>query len=289
MKKIFKFIYMRKIFLISILVILCTVSFAQFFDMRSSWSIIETNLFDDSYGVVRTYNIEGDTIINDLTYGKLFCDNVYYCSLRESGGRVFAKFQEIETDLLVYDFNWSPNDTLFHQVSYDLDSLYVQAILGESIDSVLLMDGRYYKCLKNFLGEITIISGIGDTHGFFYSTFELPTNGSKFSMIRFSIGGVLVYCNSEYDNCGEGDVNEITTNDLAFNVFPNPANQVVTIEFYHDCFKKIEVYDTKGIVVYSRFMYNGMNHIDLDELSKGEYIIVVSNSDNKLSAKLIVK
>ena len=53
--------------------------------------------------------------------------------------------------------------------------------------------------------------------------------------------------------------------------------------------KKIEEYDTKGIVVYSRFMYNGMNHIDLDELSNGEYIIVVSNSDNKLSAKLIVK
>lgn len=260
----------------------------QSFDMRSSWSVIETNLFDDSYQVVRAYKIDGDTVISNSVYGKVLCDNIYYCSVRESEGNVYAKFPDIDTELLVYDFNWNPNDTLYHQVAYDLDSLYVQAILGETIDSILLINGRYYKCIRNLYGEATIINGIGDTRGFFFSTFELPSNGCQFSLLRFNIGNELVYCNSEYDNCNENNINEITTNGAMLSIFPNPASNSISIDIekeYTDL--TIEIIDETGRVVYSR---NDLeNPISLDNFVTGIYFVRLQVDGDVTTKKIVVE
>ena len=57
-----------KILIISILLFTVQTAKSQFFDKKSSWIEITTNLFDDAYSKINTYEIDGDTLIEGKKY-----------------------------------------------------------------------------------------------------------------------------------------------------------------------------------------------------------------------------
>ncbi|MFW5701051.1 MAG: T9SS type A sorting domain-containing protein [Cyclobacteriaceae bacterium] len=275
--------------LILILILFAQGVNGQVFDKNSNWSIITTNRFDDAYYEITTYKLEGDTTINDLEYYKVLKNDNFYCALRESNNKVYAFFSDFDSELLIYDFNWSPNDTLYHQVSYEPDSMYIQTILGNTIDSIQLLDEKYYKCVRDYSGDISIIRGIGDIRGFFISTFELPLDGSQFALLCFNIGEILVYRNPEYNYCNPSSLNNIIDSELKFNVYPNPSNHSVTIELLQNNIDTLSIFDTKGCLI-NKYSVSGKNIIETQNLSKGVYIIIASSTNNqKTSTKIIIK
>ena len=203
----------NKLSIIIALLLFSTIAQAQItepiFSKKSSWTVITANSI---YGTLKvtTYKIDGDTLIGDQNYSKLYADNNYYCALRETeDNRVYTYFSEDFVypagEYLTYDFDWYPGKTLYIQIPNDdsIDSI-AYVVLGNSIDSIQLLDGKYYQYINlgnlGDLGPFKLIRGIGDTF-FPFRPFELPTNGNRYALLCFYIDDTLVYSNPNFNYC----------------------------------------------------------------------------------------
>jgi hypothetical protein len=75
--------------------------------------------------------------------------------------------------------------------------------------------------------------------------------------------------------------------DIAFNLYPNPSNGMVTIESSSDF--RMDFYDSKGSLVYTRMLIKGSNTIILD-LNSGLYFWKGSDNHNQLkTGKLVIE
>ncbi len=74
--------------------------------------------------------------------------------------------------------------------------------------------------------------------------------------------------------------NNIIKNDL-FSVFPNPANNNLTVQLEELDNSNIEIYDTKGSLLYEEHLYENTLNIDISKLSKGVYFIKINNITSK--------
>ena len=298
---------------ILILILLFTVQMvkSQSFDKKSSWAVITTNMFDDTFSEISTYEVDSDTLIGGKSYSKLLRDNNFYSALRETENhKIYVYFPNLDRELLVYDFDWQPNKTLYEETIYLNEDcvnnedcmanpdcfnspgchLHVQTILENDIDSIQLLDGKYYKCVKNYADEVSLIRGIGDTRGFFISTFDLPTNGNKYALLCFYIDDILVYSNPNFSYCNTSSINVVTNNDSKIKVYPNPSNNIVTVEFLESLnVGTFKVFDTKGSLI-KIYEVKGKSTIEIKNLSKGTYVYSANLKNNqKLSGKIIIK
>ena len=287
-----KVIAMKTKVLILILLFTVQIVKSQSFDKKSSWTIITTNLFDDTFSEISTYKVGSDTLIGGKSYSKLLRNNNFYSALRETeDNKIYAYFSYLNRELLVYDFDWHPNKTLYHQTSYE-DNI-IQAVLGNSIDSIQLLDSKYYKCVRNHIGELGLIRGIGDTRGFFMSTFELPGDGSKFALLCFHINDILVYLNPKYSDCNGNiisSINIVADNESKIKVYLNPLNSTVIVEFLEnfkvDTFK---LFDIKGSLI-GEYNVNCKSKIEIQNLVQGMYVYsAILKNNQKLSGKIIIK
>ena len=282
---------------ILVLILLFTVQQvvkSQSFDKKSSWKEVTTNVMDDTFFEINTYKIDGDTLIGDKSYSKIFRNNKFFSALRETeDNKIYAYFPNFK-EYLVYDFDWYLNKTLYCQTSY-ADN-YVQAVLGNSIDSIQLLDGKYYKCVKNHTGEVSLIRGIGNTLGFFILTFSLPTNGDKYALLCFHIDDELIYLNPKYSDCNGTLIDtgihriETTDNDSKIKLYSNSSNDIVTVEFLEnlttDAFK---IFDIKGSLI-RIYEVKGKNKIEIKNLEKGTYLYsAITKNNQNLSGKIIIK
>ena len=285
---------MKKLLLITcFLAVLCFQGKAQFFDKKSSWTIITTNLFDDEFFTISTYKVKGDTLIEDKSYSKIFKDGNFHSALRETeDNKIYVYFPDFNRELLIYDFDWYPGKTLYCQTLYE-DTNVVQAVLGSNIDSVQLLDGKYYKYVKNYFGEIGLIRGIGDTRGFFISTFVLPANGNQYALLCFYMDDELVYLNPKYSDCN-GDlinsINVVTDNKSKVKLYPNPSNNNVTVEFQGNLnVDAFEIFDMKGSLI-KTYKVCEKHKIEVQNLAKGTYVYsAILKNNRKLSGKIIIK
>jgi len=177
------------------------------FSKKSSWTIITTNLFDSTFLEIDTYTIDGDTLIEGKNYSKIYRNNKFYSALRETeNNRIYIYWSnEYPADeYLTYDFEWYPNKTLYFQYPYmGIIKTAVQAVLGSSIDSIQLLDGKYYQYVNigtTSFGPKLLIRGIGDNF-FPFGPFQVPSNGNQYALLCFYIDGKLVYSNPYFNNC----------------------------------------------------------------------------------------
>jgi len=87
-------------------------------------------------------------------------------------------------------------------------------------------------------------------------------------------------------------VNESSAGDNTFNIFPNPANGVVSINSHNGQPYYIELYNENGQKMYSEFFNTAgtfVNHLNLSALSKGFYYLKIQNGENSISKKLIIQ
>jgi len=282
---------------ILILILLFTVQLAnaQTFDKKSSWVEVRTSMFDETFFELTTYKVGCDTLINSKNYSKIFRNDKFYVALRETeDNQIYVHFPNSRfIEVLVYDFDWYPNKELYFQRTYNMGptpdpstpNYYRCAILGNEIDSVLLLNGKYYQYVHLY-GSIELIKGIGRTSGFLHDITPLPTDGSQYALLYFYINGVLVYRNPYFDPTG---INNTTDNVSEIKIYPNSSNHAVSVEIPANLnVETFSIFDTRGLLI-KTYNISGKTTLEIKNLAKGVYMYVaILKNKQKLSGKIII-
>jgi hypothetical protein len=87
------------------------------------------------------------------------------------------------------------------------------------------------------------------------------------------------------------DIQQISVNEDAFNVFPNPANNHMRIKtnIKHDATAKLSIYSEDGKLILMFTTVSDDMNIDISDLSSGYYIVELVSADNIFRKKLIVQ
>ena len=112
----------KNLILLLFLIIHAVIVKSQVFDKNSNWSFITTNLLDDAFLKITHYKVDGDTLIGEKKYMKLFVNDNFSAALRETEDtEIYAYFPHIEKDLLAYDFNWEEGKELKYQHTENME------------------------------------------------------------------------------------------------------------------------------------------------------------------------
>jgi hypothetical protein len=240
------------------------------------------------------YYCNGDTIINDTAYNMLYYKgygappwydvNVsgYIGLIRNDSinKKVIVKDYNIigyyyGTCFVLYDFNLNIGDTFRDH--------YGPPSVVNSIDSVMYC-GEYHKRYNysnSWESQGFLIEGIGSKHGLIPSSANFGTSTLSCYGERNSI-----FC----DTCLTPSVSMINENtNIDFYFYPNPSSGKVNIQIPQQFGK------TKTLALYNCIgelqlvQSDHISEIDISNLKRGLYYIVLTNFDNETLTRKIIK
>lgn len=308
---------MKKIVLISFLIMLCTVSFAQlryfFPDSNACFSAGEFKFW-----------FNGDTTINELKYKKVYMqyhDSIpdfdrasYYSSVREDtlAEKIYMFAFGDTVERLIYDFTLREGDSVrvsnfCPELCYtpEWENLNICPVpVVERVDSILIGDS-YRKRLvlskndpySDQWFELCWIEGIGSSNGPFTPLESCTVDtGFIFPLLCVHIDGELVYqpysevegwdvCYPHEGSGGFGMFNAQTMGSIS--VFPTVADDILKIEHSDvlDNGYKYSIYNIWGEQISDGKLDSDM--INVSNLESGMYMIVLYKSDKVYSGRFI--
>jgi len=136
----------------------------------------------------------------------------------------------------------------------------------------------------------TRILDTGDTAG---SDYTFVNSADSFSIAWASSGSASTNVANHGANKGFAMANQVLSNDsftlAGFKMYPNPAVDLIAIELPSN-FQTVnaKIFDMMGKQLLNKELHPLRNKINVSELSKGNYIIILSSGNNQLSTKLII-
>ena len=87
---------------------------------------------------------------------------------------------------------------------------------------------------------------------------------------------------------------EITTginefSDVQFRMFPNPANETVTVEISENGQAIVEFYDTTGRMVMAKLLTPGRHRLEIAHLRAGNYTVVIHQNEKSMTRQLTIQ
>jgi len=172
-------------------------------------------------------------------------------------------------------YAWGASNTLFEKEGSDIDN-YTALLTGDFIPSE--NDWRTHKVyIGNLKGEDGVL---------FMFEFDVSSGN------RIYIDNVNFGCNSR-SLVGE---NELISNTINFNIYPNPTNNDANISFSsNDDENTIFISDVTGKLIASKEYKNSnktrttVSEITGTNLNKGVYFVTVKNQSSTKTEKLIIK
>jgi len=184
--------------LLSILIILCIAGnvYAQwdapYFPTGMSWQerVLDFNSGEPEWGVVETFEIGTDTIINGLTYKQVRRDGqLEPIWVREQGNIVWLLTNASPNELKLYDFNWDSQQEItldYFKINVNDGShqLCTKKFNTNNVATTFL-NGTKVQYYREYISRTTI-RGIGDV-------IDLP----RFGCIHYPHDCLLGYCEPE--------------------------------------------------------------------------------------------
>lgn len=236
------------------------------------------------------YTLNGDTIVNNVSFIKIFKDDQLYGLLREFEKRIYYipiinefswnSFEEI----ILYDFNLEIGDAYNLQQlnNQGTDTIYYESTVT-GIDSILLNNGEWRKRIKltnwgNFCSPLYWIEGIGGS--------EHPIHIINFCNDFTSEIACLEINNEEIlgQNCQKLETSIYSVNDFNLKIYPNPTYSEIIIDTDENI-TNFEIYDLTG-----KQIINGIierNLINVNNLKNGIYILKLRNNEKYVNLKFI--
>ena len=130
-----------------------------------------------------------------------------------------------------------------------------------------------------------------------FNSYQWSTSNTTQTYTANSSGNYCVTV-TDANNCSASDCayvefsvgvkNDIHAND--FNLYPNPSNGIVTIEFkdLHSV-NNFAILDITGKVILNKKIYSNKETFDLSFLSKGIYIIQISDIKSTSANRLVIE
>jgi hypothetical protein len=276
---------------------------AQTLDPVSEWRV-DAFIFDPGYYDNTYYKdfIDGDTIINNLEYYKVFrsgykitewkspgwltyFEHSFHGFIREQNNK-WHTFYQGQDEILV-DFTLNVGDTVVNAFTPS----YGRFLVVTAIDSVII-DGEYKKRLHlngyEVLGAEYIIEGIGQSTGLFENMLFFEKGSS---LVCFAKEGNSLWGASTEECDLAVNINENRGNTDPCEVFPNPAKDF-TLLTIPSGLKNVtcKLIDLVGGIVYQKsFESPSTNKILLTTYHSGVYLAVIESNSSKQSVKLIIK
>jgi hypothetical protein len=237
---------------------------------------------------------DGDTVINDQMYsrlfqnkfilippGEFFTDTIvreYIGAIRNADNRlVIFRSAFSDTAAIIYDFNLSIGDTIYGEV----DNFIINGI--DSVEYCGIYHKRYIQQLNGGSYDETLIEGIGFSNGILGYFYPFDNGGENTRVLE---------CYMEKDNqecpACENLLN-VTPRSLCTEVYPIPTNNNIIIKSVKQIIQ-IRLLNIFGSQVFNR-EYN--NQLIIEEsiaaLSPGIYIIELFFSDSSRTAVHIIR
>ena len=272
--------------------------YVPFPDSNAVWSEIHWKSYFDPpprwvYNQYALFN--EDTVINDITYHKLYHTNSATEITRENslciGGiredslkRVFVNssiFQVVPeiAEVLIYDFSLSEGDTLYNEYSKEIcTSCFGIFEIVADIDTVKIHNDYRKVITFNNPNAVTWIEGIGSLQGLLQCWPDWPTNGISTELVCMHQNDILLYYypgtdEIPYENCIPSFVVDgfpiLANTDIK--IYPNPVNGE-TVYFENLDFETLELFDLEGKLIMKETI-KGFNIFELKIpcLSPGVY------------------
>lgn len=146
-------------------------------------------------------------------------------------------------------------------------------------------DKIYISRCDNTLGVINFPNNLGTACNYIDSVINISPAVNNTSLPMFIAG--YNYTNNKIPNCIFTSVDNSLLISNELKVYPNPFNEIFTIELPDKETFSLLVYDVMGRKVYERKNSNGTVKVDCSTFSKGIYFVQARNEKNILTYKLI--
>ncbi len=276
------------------------------------WTGNQCSYFSSS-GMIYKTGMFGDTLINTLSYKKIYGSTdfhfnlstaSYLCALRESGKKVYYIKDGNVTESLLYNFNLDVGDTA--KIKNIMGS-YV-ALKVDSIDQVMVNGQPRKRWTFNANGSFHTkeywIEGIGSNFGLLWPLLSISDN--IYSLLCVSSEGTVIYhdqsiannfiCfqvpNYDCDAFVSTSVQEREASQLTTCVFPNPFSAQATLTTNQELTDaELVMYDVTGREVYRlNRLYGTEITLYNTHLARGSYYYKLTERHKLLSkGKLIIE
>jgi hypothetical protein len=301
---------MKTIALASVILILTRSISAQNISVTDSLNRWNIGLNCVSEEPINPYNrwssyfvkIEGDTLMNEWHYKKLFhcadstCINKSFKSfIREDSGKIFLADKTRE--LILYDFNLKQGDSLIMYFLWDdrnstpvfiqIDSVKTDIFQGKIERIVQYVTVRDYNYREYSFNDV-FVEGIGSL----WFGLEYPTNlfvtggaGCNQNLLCFSIDDNLVYTNPEFNDCyiTTGN-NQVQLKPGLLSVFSAP-NRMLVVELTNSISGKILIFNTLGEIVSQEKILNSTSQLYIP--GTGVYVYRFVSDDGRVQTDKI--
>lgn len=244
----------------------------------------------DTVYETKTYKFEGDTVINNTNYLKIYESDqeipvnwTFKGGIREENKKVWTVFSNGSDETILYDFSLNIGDTMV------FDEGYVEMVV-DTITMVNIGNAERQKYHLRYYNDPDIketwIEGIGSNLGILTSGTEGVDGGGYWFLCMTENGG-LVYMNPNYNSCFliSTGTKEIINPEI--NIFPNPANNILMIEnLNHALLKSIKLVDLKGNII--KEFSTDQENLNLDGTKPGSYILLLETEKGIIKKKIIV-
>ncbi|HKK59887.1 MAG TPA: T9SS type A sorting domain-containing protein [Salinivirga sp.] len=237
------------------------------------------------------YFVEGDTVIDDQKYFKIFEDQdsaySYMGAFREENRIVYYRGMdywmfEPDSTVVLYDFTKDVGDTVY-------TGPYAAPQVIQGIDSVMV-DGAYHKRYSTNWNH-QWIEGVGSLAGFLYPITEVPIETWQLWMSCFKKNGEVIYLHPEFSDCTTMVGLPEDEPQGKVRVYPNP---VTSGEMMHISaprhIVRYQVMDISGrIIEQEKGIKSKQLTISTPFFGEGVYVIRLSTENREYVQKFLVK
>lgn len=278
-------------------------------DSNGFWQYKHTNAFNPNAHDQHRLGLKGDTIINTMTYHKVYSLfdstlnspwSTYYAAIREQNKQVFAKFGNNDETLL-YDFNLLVGDTIRYTYCITTGLQDTSHSVLTKIDSVLLKDGKYRKRYTfdpaSFAGGTltdTVIEGLGSNmwQGLFDPLLRFCTCGDGYGVTCIKTYDTTRYLlNSDCDHCFCTFLTPVAgITGFSGKISPNPFSDKTTLSFSRELNNAtLTVYDAAGRQMTVLKNINGQTlSVSRNEIPAGVYLMELKEGNTVLAKEKII-
>ena len=301
-----------KITIISALIILSNLAYSQWFNNSDTWYFNRQEQLDFQAHGYTKYTVAKDTVVASQTAKLIVVQTIRYNGdtlpfdsliVYESNNKVY-RFNG-NSYKLMYDFNLQAGDTLDVDINItSCDS--VSPIIVDSVTNVNISGNNLLRQFVSFKGynsgetetySFVITEHIGYEGSFIFapqcSESESFVNTSLrcFETTNFLYKSQWWQTNWTDEACdiliNQSGIEKLNKNSCE--IYPNPAHNHVTINNIAK-YNVVKIIDANGKIAKQYTLQNTENiTIDLSDLNKGIYFILMSGNTKYSSNKLIIK
>ena len=269
----------------------------------------QSNLIDNTYWIEYLFDtrdqsiqsknqqfLQGDTLLNELTYKKLFIgDHNYYGCIRENENKFYAELVFYEPqelgEILLYDFSVSVGDTI---ISNTTEGILSHSPIITEIDTIELENNEKRKLFFLNGGEDIWIEGIGSIYGLLFPAFSYVTNYTTTHLVCFKQNEVVYYRDDALclnDCCSlSTNIQPIRNQKMNVRCYPNPTSGKVIIKLPDGIDNKALILtDITGKKKWEKKKFSDNSfELDLSYFDNGIYTLTIKGK-NYVTSHIIIK